>query len=400
VAHERPPRGPLVALGVLSIVSFGSWFYGFGVLLEPIRQDTGWAESTLTSTYGASLLLTGVGAAVGGGIIDRRGGRTLLLGAAGLSSVSLLATSVAGSAAVFAVAGTIAGGTIGAAGYYHATQAIMGRIAPQARTRGMTALTLWGAFASPVFLPLLGWSVLPLGWRLTLRLLALVVGASFVWAAVAIPADRSAGGQVADRPSAVAALRTTARDLAVRRLYLTGLAAGAGTSVLLLYQVPAMVAAGLSVAMASSLAGARGFVQLGGRVPLPPVVRRIGSFRAFRGALLLTAVGAVILPFAGDVPTALAFTLVAGVAIGALAALEGIYAGDITDPAVLGTTLGSYSLVRGAGGALGPILSGVLADAAGSRTPSVLLAAVVLIGAAVALGSRRSVGHHPAAAGP
>jgi MFS family permease len=186
----------------------------------------------------------------------------------------------------------------------------------------------------------------------------------------------------------------------VRRLYLAGLAAGAGTSVLLLYQVPAMVAAGLSVAMASSLAGARGFVQLGGRVPLPPVVRRIGSFRAFRGALLLTAVGAVILPFAGDVPTALAFTLVAGVAIGALAALEGIYAGDITDPAVLGTTLGSYSLVRGAGGALGPILSGVLADAAGSRTPSVLLAAVVLIGAAVALGSRRSVGPHPAVAGP
>lgn len=395
MAHERPPRAPLVGLGILNIVAFGSWFYGFGVLLEPIRSDTGWPESALTTTYGASLFLTGVGAAVGGGIIDRRGGRTLLVGAGVVATAALLATSWAPNAVSFAIAGALAGGTIGAAGYYHATQAILGRLAPAARTRGMTALTLWGAFASPVFLPLLGAVVLPLGWRSTVRVLAVVVAAAFLGAAAVVPREAVSRDGPSSAGSAVATLRRTARTPAVRRLYVTGLAAGVGSSVLLLYQVPAMVAAGLSVATASSLAGARGIVQLGGRVPLPPVVRRTGSRRAFRGALVLAAVGALILPAAGDLPTAVAFTAVAGVAIGALAALEGIYAGDITDPAVLGTTLGSYSLVRGVGSAAGPVLGGLLADAAGSRTPALVLSATALVLGATALRPTQ-----PAEAGP
>ncbi len=33
-------------LGVLTIFAYGSWYYSFGVLLDPIRIDTGWREST------------------------------------------------------------------------------------------------------------------------------------------------------------------------------------------------------------------------------------------------------------------------------------------------------------------------------------------------------------------
>jgi MFS family permease len=397
MSDARPPRGPLVALGVLNIVAFGSWFYGFGVLLEPIREDTGWAESTLTSTYGVSLLLTGMGAAIGGGIIDRRGGRVLFAGAAALSSTALVAASFATSELVFAGLGVLAGGTIGATGYYHATQAVIGRLAPDARTRGMTALTLWGAFASPVFLPALGRSVLGLGWRPTLRIVAAVVGLAFAIAALSLPreAPHAPAGRRTASVSTLAAIRHSARDRVVRRLYLAGLMAGFGTSLLLLYQVPAMVAAGLSLATASTLAGVRGFVQLGGRVPLPPLVRRIGSFRALRGSLVLAAVGALILPLSGQLPTAVAFTLVAGIAIGALAALEGIYTGDITDPGVLGTTLGSYSLVRGIGAAVGPVAGGFLAGTLGSRGPSLVLSAIALVIGAVLL--RPATAEHAAA---
>ncbi|MBW3621090.1 MAG: MFS transporter, partial [Actinobacteria bacterium] len=102
-------------------------------------------------------------------------------------------------------------------------------------------------------------------------------------------------------------------------------------------------------------------------------------------ALVLAAVGALILPFAGDLPTAVTFTAVAGVAIGALAALEGIYAGDVTSPAVLGTTLGSYSLVRGAGSAVGPVIGGLVADVLGSRGPTLVLSAAAMVVAAVVL---------------
>ncbi len=395
----RPPRGPLTALGILSLVAFGSWLYGFGVLIEPIREATGWAESLLTAAYGASLLLTGAGGAAAGHLIDRRGGRALFLGCAGLAPTALVAASFAGAGWLFAVLAAIAGGVIGAGGYYHATQAVIGRLAPEARARGMTGLTLWGAFASPVFLPLLGPVVLALGWRVTFRLLAIVVGAAFVTAGLAVPAEPSSGPSTdTPRESPFAAMRRTAQRPAVRRLYLAAFAMGAGTSVLLLYQVPAMVAAGLTLGTASAFAGARGFVQLAGRLPLPAVLRRTGSYRALRGSLVLTVAGALLLPFAGTIPVAVLFTAVAGVAIGALAALEGIYAADVTDAGVLGTTLGVFTLVRGVGSAVGPVAGGLLVDGFGSRAPALVLSAGAVAVALVVLRppARRADGTDPA----
>lgn len=383
--EPRPPLVPLVGMGVLTIVAFGAWFYGFGVLIEPIRADTGWSESTLTSTYGASLLLTGIGATVGGRIIDRVGGRWLFAASGIGAGVSLWVTSTATSPLAFALFGTVAGSLVGAAGYYHATQAVIARIAPASRTKGITALTLFGALASPVFLPLMGWLVTTYGWRPTMRVVAVAVGAGFALAAATTP--HMEPDPDADHVGFVDALRRMIARPVMRSFMLAGFAAGIGSSLLLLYQVPAMVDAGLALTTASTLAGVRGFMQLAGRLPLPRVVDAIGSNVALRGSFVLTAAGALLLPAAGTIVTALVFTVVAGVAIGALAALEGIYAAEITDPAVLGVTLGTFSLLRGLGSALGPVVGGPIVDVTGSRTWPLLLAAVAAVAAAVVLPS-------------
>lgn len=363
----------MVVLGLLSIAAFGSWFYGYGVLVEPIRQTTGWSEATLGSAFGGSLLLTGIGATVGGRILDHRGSRTLFATAALLTAGFGAAASFATDPLVFAGTAVVAGGVIGGAGYYHATQAVIARLVPEQRAKGITALTLWGAFASPIFLPVMGWLVGDLGWRPTLRLAVAAVVLAFLAAAFLLPDVRPETTTTTFRE----AVAVAARDRTVRALFLAGLAAGAASSLLLLYQVPAMVGAGLALTTASTLAGARGLVQLAGRVPLPAVIRRIGSRRALRGAYLLTAVSALLLTGAGSLPVALAFTAVAGVAIGALAAAEGIYAAEVVDARTLGTALGLHSLLRGIGSAVAPAIGGFVVDATGSRT-------VVLTGAAAA----------------
>lgn len=363
----------MVVLGLLSIASFGAWFYGYGVLVEPIRQSTGWSETTLGAAFGGSLLLTGIGATVGGRILDHRGSRSLFAGSAVLTAVFGAAASLATEPVVFALTATLAGGVIGGAGYYHATQAVIARLVPDQRARGITALTLWGAFASPVFLPAMGWAVGGLGWRPTLRIAIGVVVVTFLAAAFLLPDVRPEATTSSFREAVGIALR----DRIVRAVFLAALAAGVASSLLLLYQVPAMVGAGLALTTASTLAGARGLVQLAGRVPLPAVIRRIGSRRALRGAYALTAVSALLLPLAGSLPTALLFTAVAGVAIGALAAAEGIYAAEVVDHRTLGTALGLHSLLRGIGAAVAPAVGGVVVDATGSR-------GVVLAGAAAA----------------
>lgn len=363
----------MIVLGLLSVAAFGAWFYGYGVLVEPIRRTTGWSEATLGTAFGGSLLLTGIGATVGGRILDRRGSRSLFAVAAALTAVFGGAASLATDPVVFAVTAVVGGGVIGGAGYYHATQAVIARLAPDQRAKGITSLTLWGAFASPVFLPLMGWLVGAVGWRPTLRIAIALVVLAFLAAAFLLPDVRPEVATTSLREAVTVALH----DRTVRAVFLAGLAAGAASSLLLLYQVPAMVGAGLALTTASTLAGARGLVQLAGRLPLPAVIGRIGSRRALRGAYLLTAVSALLLVVAGSIATALLFTVTAGVAIGALAAAEGIYAAEVVDTRTLGTALGLHSLLRGIGSAVAPVAGGFVVDATGSRS-------VVLMGAAAA----------------
>lgn len=380
MASTRLPVAPLWALGFVTIASFGTWFYGFGVLIEPIVEDTGWAESTLSTAYGLSLLATGLGAAFAGKLLDRRGSRSLFVGAGLLSGPLLIAASFAPGPWVFLVLAVPAGGVTGAAGYYQATQTVMARLVPAQRAKGLTALTLFGAFASPIYLPLVAWMATTLGWRPALRLAAGSVTLAFALAAVLVPdvrADaRPAGGLRY-------AARLAARNRVVRRLFLAGFGSGVSSSLLLLYQVPAMTDAGLALTTASGLAGFRGLAQLGGRLPLPPVVERFGAGRTLEVTYLLIAASAVLLAFSGSLVVAIAFTLVAGVGIGALPAVEGIVATDLVDQDTLGTSLGLFSLVRGLGAAFGPVVGGLLVDATGGRGAA--LALVLAAGAAAAV---------------
>jgi predicted MFS family arabinose efflux permease len=158
---------------------------------------------------------------------------------------------------------------------------------------------------------------------------------------------------------------------------------GIGTSTMLVYQVPAMTAAGLPLAAASFWAGVRGFAQLGGRVPLLPLVDRLGVSTAFRVAISAIALGMVILAYAGTPLVAAIFAVIAGFGVGALSPLQGMQLKEIFDESGLGTAMGLASLVFLVVGSTGPALAGTIAEATGSRQLPVILAGVVTAIAAV-----------------
>ena len=53
---------------------------------------------------------------------------------------------------------------------------------------------------------------------------------------------------------------------------LASLISGAAVDIILVYQVPVMIAAGLPTGAAATIGGLRGFAQLGGRLPLSPLL--------------------------------------------------------------------------------------------------------------------------------
>ncbi|HSK24291.1 MAG TPA: MFS transporter [Egicoccus sp.] len=395
---DRLPVTATVVLGVVTIVGFGAWFYGYGVLLEPIRADTGWSEAVLSSTYGVSSLGAGILATVVGRLLQTQGPRRLYVVGAVLVLAAYLVAASAGDAVVFAVAGVLAGSLTGALGYYAAVHTLIALLVPPERRAGaITTNTLWGAFASPVFLPLMAWSVTTLGWRPTLRLAGIAVALVFTALSLLVR-DRRPTTSAAPPPLR-AALAAAGRDRVVLALAATTFAGGLTSSLLVLYQVPVMVAAGLTATTAAGFAGARGLLQLAGRLPMPWLVRHVGSRPTLRASHVLLGVSCLLLPLSGRIPVAVVFAVVAGVALGAMIPVESIFTTEAVPLESLGLVLGLETLTRGIGAGLGPVVGGALTAAAGTRTPALGVAAgVAVVGALLvpALGGAQTGGRNAA----
>lgn len=392
---ERLPLRLTIVFGLVVIVAFGSWFYGFGVLVEPIGTDTGWAESALSTAYGLGLFGVGIGAVLAGRIIDRFGPRAVFAGCAVGVFVGTVVIVTAESPTVFTVAAVGTQCFVGAAGYYTAVHASIARLVPGDRTRAITVNTLWGAFASPVFLPLMAWLALTWGWRGALVVSGTLVALIFVLAAVMV-SGHTAPVQHTESPGFFAGLAWAGRNRATRHLLAVGLCGGVVSSVLFLYQVPAMVSAGLALGVASALAGLRGLFQLLGRLPLPWLVRRIGARTVFRVSLAAVGLSSLLLLVSGNLALAITFAVVAGAAVGAYSTLESIYTAEIVPVHVIGMILGVYSMIRGIGSAIGPTGAGFLTDATGTRAAALAVIAVIAVVGALLVPAKPAEAEQPA----
>jgi len=184
---------------------------------------------------------------------------------------------------------------IAALGFYHVTQPAAIRAAADAPERAVAWLTILGAFASPIFLPLTAALVNAIGWRDTIRVLAAIAAAVFLpTAALKGHGEPDAHAHRA-RGTMASALRGAWHASGFRRWVFASLISGAAVDVILVHQVPVMIAAGLPIGAAASIGGLRGFAQLGGRIPLSPVLRRLGTRRTIVLSLVAGAVGTLLL---------------------------------------------------------------------------------------------------------
>jgi predicted MFS family arabinose efflux permease len=286
---------------------------------------------------------------------------------------ALAVAAMAPTLGVFAVAGAIGGGVLASLGFYHVTQTTAVRVSPGAEERAIAVLTIWGAFASVVYIPLAAWLVTLIDWRATLLVMAGSVAAVLLVGAVLLDTSR--------RDTGFAAVRDVGRTVATgraRRFLISQTLAGIGVGTILVYQVPAMTAAGLALGAASFWAGFRGFAQLGGRLPLMPLVRRIGVANSLRLAYAAIAVGSVALAFAGNHVLAALYAIVAGFGIGAVSPLVGMHSRNVFGETSLGTAMGLVSLVFYGASAVGPVATASIAEASGSRSLPVALSAAVV----------------------
>ncbi|MGE5170766.1 MAG: MFS transporter [Rudaea sp.] len=152
------------ALGVAQIVSWGTLFYSIAVLGPPMAHTLGVSDVMLYGSFTAGLFVSGLVSPWVGARIDRYGGRGVLAGGSvlGAAACAILAVSVNGAMMLI---GWLVAGIAMAACLYDPAFATLYRASGTSYRRAVTALTLFGGFASTVFWPLSQYLLEARGWR-------------------------------------------------------------------------------------------------------------------------------------------------------------------------------------------------------------------------------------------
>ena len=298
----RHPWRIVWALAVTEIISYGTLYYAFSVLLVPMETELGWSRSTLVGAFSVGMLTAGLAAWPAGLLIDRFGGRRLM-GIGSLAAGALLAVLASvHSVVTFYLVWAALGVAMSAILYEPAFAVIYQNFREDGR-KAVTALTLAAGFSSTIFWPLTQVFVDGLGWRGTLVALALLnLLVCFPLHALVLPPTRGASPPRSKHPAPAA---RGSRLLASRTFWLLAMAFTANMlafSALSVHLLPLLTERGLPTALAVTLAALVGPMQVAGRVVEYALGKHVSIVRSGMVALVLLPLAMLLLLFAGASP--------------------------------------------------------------------------------------------------
>ncbi|AUN32923.1 MFS transporter [Niveispirillum cyanobacteriorum] len=351
------------------IISWGSLIYAFPLLATPMAADFTWSRSAIFGLASLALAVAGLAAYPVGRVIDRGHGRAVMAGGSLLATLALLVWSHVDAGwllpPLFILIGLAQSMTLYEPGFAVVSQ----RFGPQAR-RGITALTLWGGFASTLFVPLTQFLLDRLGWRGTLEVLAAIN------LFLALPLHL----RVIDRAAPMLSIRAGATDEAVipwvlRQPAFWGLMAAftlyyALFSGISFHLYPLLGEQGLSTASVVLVLTLIGPAQVVGRVIVAAIAERAPIRQVGVGTILALPVAlALLLLPGGGVPALVLFAILYGAANGIMTIIRGAAVPEMLTPRAYGAVNGLMSLPGSVCKALAPLLVALIWDRSGSYQP-------------------------------
>ncbi len=296
-------RAVTVALGTTQTLSWASSYYLAAILAAPMAKELGLATSTVFAAFSGALAASALVGPWSGRLIDRHGGRPVLIGTNLLFALALAAIGMARDLPTLVAAWLVMGIAMGS-GLYEAAFATLVRLYGQQSRNAITGVTLFGGFASTVGWPLTAWMEAHYGWR----------GACFGWVALhlmlGLPlnawlprASRRAEGR--STPSAAAPNDGSSASLPTHSVLTSALlatvfACGWFVSTAMAAHFPRVIqAAGASLAVAVAVGAMIGPAQVAGRLLEFGLLRRMHPLLSARLATLAHPLGVAALLLGG-----------------------------------------------------------------------------------------------------
>jgi MFS family permease len=257
----------ITALGIAQILGWGTSFYFPAVLAGPIVADTDWSLFWVVSGTSIGLLVAGLISPQVGALVDRKGGRPVLLASSLLYTAGLAVIGLAPSLPVYLLGWVLLGGGMGT-GLYDAVFAALGKLYGEEARQPITNLTLFGGFASTVCWPLSAFLAATFGWRnacLVYATLHLMVALPLQMAVMPPLRDPAAKPGASPAKSGGVALTARERTWFVLLALILTISSGIGSIVIVHFMI-FLQARGTELALAVTLGTLFGPAQVGARV--------------------------------------------------------------------------------------------------------------------------------------
>jgi predicted MFS family arabinose efflux permease len=258
-------RAVVASLGITQILGYGTTFYLLAVLALPISKDTGWPLDRIAIGLSIAMLVGAFAAPFVGRAVDRHGGRIVLIAGSLCMAIGLAGVGLSNHLLAYWLAWSIVG--IGMAGaLYEATFSALGGWYREEARGPITAVTLWGGFASTLCWPAAAFLSTTVGWR----------GTCFAFAAchllIALPLHawmmpRSATAGAASATTDAAHSRAARINVTLFVLIAVSMMlASVIVTVISVQLIPVLQSNGFTAAAAVSIGALIGPSQVGGRI--------------------------------------------------------------------------------------------------------------------------------------
>ncbi|CAG2149601.1 MFS transporter [Cupriavidus plantarum] len=169
-AHRRPlpsPRTLVWTLGLTEVISWGTLYFSFTVLIDPMQRALGFSKPFLAGGFSLGLLVWALCSFAVGRLLDRVPAHRVMCGGSVLAGIGLLLWAWSPSETMFLLMWLPLGVAM-ASTLYEPAFVVLRQAFGDGYQKPIVHVTLMAGLASTVFIPLAQWLVLHLGWRPTL----------------------------------------------------------------------------------------------------------------------------------------------------------------------------------------------------------------------------------------
>jgi MFS family permease len=364
--QESRYRWVIVAAGgLLGCVAIGGMF-SLPVLLQPIARDTGWSVTGVSGTMTIGFLAMAFTSMVWGTLSDRFGPLPVVLTGSIVIAASLALASLATSLLAFQFIFGLLVGSATAAIFAPMMATVTGWFDTH-RSLAVSLVSAGMGMAPMTMSPLAAWLITNHDWRISMRIIALVVAAIMIPVSLLVrraPALESALAA----PSSAPAQPEMSRAQALRSpqfiiLLLTNFFCCATHSGPIIHTVSYAVSCGIPMIAAVTIYSVEGLAGMGGRIAFGLLGDRFGAKRVLVLGLLAQAFGALGYVFVRELAAFYAVAAVFGFIYAGTMPLYSVLVRENFPLRMMGTVIGGTAMAGSLGMATGPLAGGLIYDA-------------------------------------